>query len=107
MRMQSRNAQQIGFRVGSVEAGERLLNSVVDHGDALLGDTVKAQQIRARRIRYGDQPMRPVRRCPQQESPERQIEPPKIFGMAFVLQVVENGHLPARQENRRGESRVK
>src|SRR6185369_10823359 len=77
-----------------------------DHCNALPGDAVETQQVRSGRFRDCDQPARTVRGRPQQQSPERQIEPPEILRMTFVLEVVEDGYLPASRQDRRGESGI-
>src|SRR6185295_5582538 len=67
---------------------------------------IEAQQVRPRSFRDRDQPMRPVRGRPQQQSPKWQIEPTEVLRMTFMLQVVEYRHLTAGGEYGRRETGI-
>src|SRR5271168_4525158 len=60
-----------------------------------------------RRHRVRDQPARTASRGPEEEVPERQIKPAKIFRMPFVLQIVEHGNHRAATQQGRGKTGIK
>lgn len=66
--------------------------------DALRRNPVIVEQVRARRLRHRNQPLRAVRRRPQQEAPKRQIELSKMLRMPLMLQVVKDTDRGARRE---------
>ena len=92
MRMQCRNAQQSN-PAAHVPARSRRTPAPRRDGSPWNPRHRIARRSSPRGFRYRDQPLRPPRRRPQQQPPERQIEPAEILRMPLVLQIVKHRHV--------------
>ena len=109
--VQRRYGQQKRVRCSSkpaplADAEKFRVDTVVNDRDPAGGGRIVTGEIRRGRLRYSDQRTRAAGRHTEKEIPEGQIEPPEKLGVAFVLQIVEDGDGAIGEGHWSGKARV-